>query len=131
GPVREVLDVFQEPLDLGAGEVRIEDEPGAIANEAFPAFRSQLVTAAGRPPVLPDDRAMEWLAGSWVPCNDGLALVRDPDPLEVAGSHPGCFERLRRHRMRDPPDLAGVVLHPARPRKVLLELAIGAARDPG
>src|SRR6185436_18219155 len=65
----------------------------------------------------------ERLAGVPVPGHDGLALVRHADRRELAA---GRVERLTRHGARHVPDLGSVVLHPARPREVLAELAVGA-----
>jgi hypothetical protein len=53
-------------------------------------------------------------------------LVRDPDPGQVLPTDAGVRQGLRRDVARDVPDLGRVVLDPARPRKVLLELAVGA-----
>ena len=61
-----------------------------------------------------------------VPGHDGLALVGDADPGQVRAVDAGVVERLAGHRARHVPDLARVVLDPARAREVLLELAVGA-----
>jgi hypothetical protein len=91
---------------------------------------AQLVAAGRRPAVLPDDRAVERLSRPRVPRDDGLALVRDPDPGEIRSRNPGVVERLPRHAAGDRPDLLRVVLHPAGPREVLIELAVRAADRP-
>jgi hypothetical protein len=52
-----------QPFDLRAGEVRIEHEPGALAEERLVAGLLELVAAARRAAVLPDERAVERLAG--------------------------------------------------------------------
>ena len=67
---------------------------------------------------------------SRVPGDDGLALVGDPDRVEVGALDPGVGDRLRGDPPRHLPDLGRVVLDPAGAREVLLELAVGAAGDP-
>ena len=69
----------QQPLELGAAEVRVEHEPGAPAHEIEGALGRQLVAAGGGPAVLPDDRPAVRHAGGAVPRHDRLALVGDPD----------------------------------------------------
>ena len=48
-----------------------------------------------------------------------------PTAASSARAHAGVVERLARHRLRDLPDLRGVVLDPAGPREVLGELPVG------
>ncbi len=105
--------------------------PGALANELLMPLCAQLVAAFGGAAVLPDDRAVQRLAGRGVPDADGLALVRDPDRRQPAGRNAGVGERLERQLARDVPDLPRVVLDPARPGKMLLELAIRPADELG
>ena len=62
-----------------------------------------------------------------IPDAHGLALVGDAHRRELPGPQPGVGERLSRDRVRHLPDLAGVVLDPARLGEVLGELAVGPA----
>src|SRR5438270_575310 len=72
-------------------------------------------------------------AWPWSPCGrvganpPGLALVGDPDRLELAHAHTCIGERLAGDRPRHLPDLARVVLHPSRSGEVLGELAVCAS----
>ena len=91
-----------------------------------PASRSSSQRRGGAA-VLPDERVVQRLARRRVPADDGLALVGDPDRLELAGLQPRVLERLAGDRVRDLPDLRRVVLDPARLREVLGELAVAAA----
>ena len=68
----------------------------------------------------------ERLARRGVPADDGLALVGDPDRLELAGLQARVLQRLAGDGVRDVPDLGRVVLDPAGPREVLGELAVAA-----
>jgi hypothetical protein len=131
GAFGEAVHVAEQPLDLGPGEVRVEHQPRALAHQRLVPRRTQLVAPRRRATVLPDERAMQRLARVRVPHGDGLTLVGDPDRLQLTGAHARRVQHLARHRLRDVPDLARVVLDPAGPRKVLLELPIGASRQPG
>ena len=77
------LDVARQPLDLGPGEVGVEDQARALADELLVAGGAQLLAAPGGAPVLPDQRPVQRLAARRVPGDDGLALVGDPDPVEL------------------------------------------------
>jgi hypothetical protein len=68
-----------QPLDLRAGEVGVEHEPGALAHERLTSLLAELVAAGGGAAVLPHERAVERVAGLAVPGDDRLALVGDPD----------------------------------------------------
>ena len=121
--------VVDQPLDLRAGEVGVEHEPRALAKQLLPALVLQLGASVGRAPVLPHDRGSERLAAASIPGDDGLALVRDADRGEVGCADARIVDRLLGDGQRHVPDLVRVVLDPARPREVLLELAVGAAGD--
>jgi acetyl-CoA carboxylase biotin carboxyl carrier protein len=122
--VRRHVALADQPLDLRAGEVWVEHQPGALAKERLVAGLLQLVAATRGAPVLPDDRAVQRLAAVTVPRDHRLALVRDPDAGERAAVDAGRVERLLSNGARHVPDLARVVLDPARAREVLLELAV-------
>jgi hypothetical protein len=113
----------QQPFELRRGEVGVGDESRAVADE----LARELAAALGGAPVLPDDRAVDGLAAASVPDDRRLALVRDPDRGQVASVEASVVERGRRRREHGLPELLGVVLDPARARKVLLDLPVGAA----
>ena len=115
----QALDVLEQPLDLGGGEVGVEHEARARAHQRLVPCGPQLLAARGRAAVLPDDRVVQRLPGGRVPDAHGLALVGDADRRELAPAHAGVGERLAGDRLRDLPDLSGVVLDPAGPGEVL------------
>ena len=115
---------------LVAGEVGVDRQPGPLPHQRLLPRRPQLVAALGGAAVLPDQGAVDRLAARRVPGDHGLALVGDPDPVELGALDPGVGDRLGGDPPRHLPDLGGVVLDPARPREVLLELRVGAAGDP-
>ena len=109
----------QEPLELRGGEVRIGNEPRALADQ----IGVELAAARRGSPVLPDDRRRDRASGHAVPEQRRLALVRDRDRVDaVEPGFPGCGENAL-------PDLFRIVLDPARPRKMLRQLGVAATVD--
>ena len=132
GPPRErtlaqALDVLEQPLDLGGGEVGVEHEPGALAHERFMPGGPQLLAARRRAAVLPDDRVVQRQSAGGVPHADRLALVGHPHARELPLLQPGVGQRLPGDRLGDLPDFKRVVLDPARLGEVLSELPVAAA----
>ena len=112
------LGVPEDPLELRRREV-VRDEPRPLADQTGgqPAQRSGA-------PVLPHDRTVHRPAGTALPHHGRLALIGDPDRVEVAGVRAGRGERVRRGRLDARPDLLRVVLGPT-------PAAGSAARAPG
>ena len=115
--------VREQPFELRRREVRIGDQAGALADQ----LHRQLGAACGRPPVLPDDRAADRLTTSLVPDERRLALVRDPDRVELPGPDARVAQRSRRRVEHRLPDLVGIVLHEPGRREVLAELPVAAS----
>ena len=69
----------EEPFQLGAGEVRVEDEPRDRADRRQVAGAREVIASVGGPTVLPDDGAMQRFAGGPIPDHHGLPLVGDAD----------------------------------------------------
>src|SRR6185295_17933312 len=102
----------EQPGKLGAGKVRVEDEPGLLPEERLEAALLQRLARRRGAPVLPDDGVAERLAGAAVPEQGGLALVGDADRGDVAGGDARLRDRLARRGELRLPDLARVVLDP-------------------
>src|SRR5207253_9407077 len=62
--------MIEEPGDLGAGEVRVEQEPRLAANQGLGARSLERRAGIRRASVLPDDGAMDRLAAGALP-DDG------------------------------------------------------------
>ncbi len=81
--------VVEQPGDLGAGEIGVEQQAGLggdVPARAPSAF--SCCAGVGGAPVLPDDGAVDRLAGRAVPDDRGLALVGDADGGDVG--RPRC-----------------------------------------
>ena len=80
--------VIQDPLELRGREIRIDHEPGLLANHLLHAARFQLVAGCGRAPILPDDGVVNGLSGLAIPNDGRLPLIRDADGRDVARIQP-------------------------------------------
>src|SRR5690606_19574332 len=109
------------------GEVRIDDEPGALGEQRLEPVGLHAVAQLGGAAVLPDDRAVDRTAGLAVPDERGLALVRDADAGELARLDPRRQQRMANRLERGVPEVLGLVLDPARVREMLLELLLADA----
>src|SRR5919112_3759237 len=79
--------------------------------------------------ILPDDGAMNSLAGGAVPHDSGLALIGDADRGDILCCQIGFLQCLAAGRDRGAPDVVGLVLDPARRRKMLREFSLSDCRD--
>ena len=73
------LDLLEEPGDLGAGEIRIEDQAGLLFEGGLPARVLEFPALRRGSAVLPDDRAMNRLSILGSPERGGFPLVGDSD----------------------------------------------------
>src|SRR5581483_2450564 len=74
--------------------------------------------------ILPDDGAMNGLAGGAIPHQRRLALVGDADRGDVLCREARLLQRLAADRNRRIPDVLRVVLHPTGSRKMLRKLGL-------
>ena len=90
--------MVEQPLQLRAGKIGIEDEAGFRGDRRLVAGSAERVTVRGRPSVLPDDRVRERASGRALPEDRRLALVRDADGRDVAAGDARHRQRLVHHR---------------------------------
>ncbi len=122
--VPRARDVVEQPFELGAGEIGVEHEAGLARDHPGVAGGAQRVAMRRRAPVLPDDGVGDRLARRAIPQHRRLALVGDADGRDVARADAGLGERFVHDARLRRPDLAGVVLDPARLREDLPELLL-------
>ena len=109
----------EEPLELRRREVRVGDEPGALAQQVGVELTAALRGSA----VLPDDRGRDRPSRRALPEQRRLALVRDRDRVDAVEPRlPGGVEDAL-------PDLLRIVLDPAGPREVLRHLGVATPVD--
>ena len=120
----DAVHILKDPADLGAGEIGVDEEAGAALEELFQALCLQFLTVIRGAAVLPDDGAVNGVAGLPVPHDDGLALVRDADCGNVLGRGFRLRKRFARDGIHRKPDLFRVMLDPAGFREILGEFPL-------
>ncbi len=122
-------DIVEQPADLGAAEIGVEQQAGLLPEQLIEAVGAQPVAQGGRAPVLPDDGVVDRLAGFTIPDQRRFALVGDADSGDIGGAQSGRGDGfLGRAELRRP-DIARVVLNPAGLRKYLAEFALRLATN--
>ena len=121
--------VIEDPGDLGAGEIGIDDQAGLGGDRRLVAFALQSGADIRGAAVLPDDGAVHRLAGGAVPHHGGLALVGDADRGDVFRFQPGLFQRVAAHHDGRGPDVLRLMLDPAGRRKMLREFLLRGGGD--
>ena len=119
----------EEPGELGAGEVRVEQEAGFAADHILVPVTLQLGAIVGGAAILPDDGAVGGLQRFGIPHRDGFALVGDADGGNILRLQPGFGERVANGGERAGPDLLKLVFHPAGLGVVLLKFLLADADD--
>ena len=110
----ERLGVIEDPLGLGRGEVRVGFEAGLLTNVLDFVRLLQFLDAVRRSAVLPHECVVDRSPRLAVPDDRRLALVRDPDRVELVRLQPRIGEPVKDDLLGVLPDLDGVVLDPAR-----------------
>ncbi len=90
--------VVEQPLELGAGEIGVEHQPGLRRDRRRLARGAQRVAHRRRAAVLPDDGVGDRPPGRALPQQRRLALVGDADGGDVARRDAGLGERLVHRR---------------------------------
>jgi hypothetical protein len=128
--VTRPVDVVEKPFELGPGQVRVEHQARTLPKQRFLASFLELLAAIGGSSVLPDDSLVNRPAGVAIPQHRRLALVGDTDAEAGGRIDPSLLERGPDGLRNALPDLVEVVFDPARSRKMLRKLPVGAAQDP-
>ena len=120
-------DIFQDPAQLGPGEVGVDDQTGLLPDGLRKALCFKGVAVFTGAAALPHDSGAHRLAGVPVPNYGGLPLVGNADGDNISGGGVDLMHGLHRYAQHSRPDLVGVVLHPAGPGEILGELLLGHA----
>src|SRR5215471_14981968 len=83
GALARVGNVVEQPSQLRSREIRVEQQAGFGAHQGFVTLILELGAEIRRPPVLPDDGAMQWAAAPTLPQQCRLALIGDADRSNV------------------------------------------------
>ena len=119
--------ILQDPTQLGAAEVGIDQQPGLLPDHFLTAPCLQLVAKLRRPSALPHDGVIDRHARFLIPDHSGFPLVGDADGLDIRIGTVDFQKRLLGHPHLGRPDFHGVMLHPAVARINLGELLLSHA----
>src|SRR5690606_21220071 len=118
------LDVVEDPLDLGTGEVGGQGQAADRLVLVRTLVATELGDDLGGAGVLPDDGVVHRLAGVLVPHHRGLALVGDAHRGDVLVGEVAAGQRQADDLTGVGPDLLRVVLDPSRLGEDLLVLLL-------
>ena len=120
--------MLEQPGELRGREVGIEQKPRAARDLRLVAGRAQRCAELRRAPILPDDRTGNRFTAATIPKYGSLALIREAERGHVGTCGASLGEYLGDEGQLLLPDLARVMLDPARLREVLGDGAL-SARD--
>ena len=116
GTLARTGDVIEDPLDLCAGEIGVDEQAGLFLHIRAETVRRELVADGRRAAALPNDRIIDGLARVLVPDDRRLALVRDADASDVRRRQAALFKRLAHGKHLALKDDHRIMLYPARLR---------------
>ena len=121
--------VIEDPGYFGSGKIRIDDQAGFGGNRRLVAFGLQARADIRGAAILPDDGAVNSLAGGAVPHDSSFALVGDADSGDVARGDIGFSQGFATGGEGGGPDILRLMLDPARGRKMLREFSLRGGCD--
>ena len=121
--------VFQNPVQLGTGEISIQNQACLFAEHIGIATDFQQITVFCGTTALPDNRLADRTTGVLVPNYGSFALVRNTDTGNISRSNIQLAHCLVHQAYLSSPDFLGIVLHPACLRIILRKLLLRYAAD--
>jgi hypothetical protein len=88
GTLTRPVDMIEDPSDLGATEVRVEDQTRFCPYIVEMPALAKLGAALTRSAILPHDGSMNGLSGLPIPHHRGLALIRHANGRNLIGRDP-------------------------------------------
>ena len=121
--------VFQNPVQLGTGEIRIQNQACFFAEHIGVTTDFQQITIFRGTTALPDNRLADGTTGVLIPDYGSFALVRNTDTGNISRSNIQLAHCLVHQAYLGSPDFLGIVLHPACLRIILRKLLLRYAAD--
>ena len=121
--------VVQNPFDLGAGEIGIDDKARLLPDLIYQSPGLELVAEGRCTAVLPHDGIVHGYAGLGIPHDGGFPLVGNADGGDGLAVDAHLGDGLGNDSRLGRPDFHGVVLYPARLREILGKLHLGHGTD--
>lgn len=124
-----VAHVIEQPLQLGAGEIRIYEQPGLRLNGLRPALRAQGCAQGLLAAILPDNGVVDGLPGLAIPQHGGFTLIGNANGTDVLGRQARFLKSFASSGKLCIPDFDRIVLDPARARIDLPKLSLRKRND--
>ncbi len=121
--------MIQQPLEFGAGKIRVHHQAGFFADDFLVAAGLELIAGGGCAPILPDNGWCKRNAARPIPKDGGFPLVGNTDGANVAWCEPGLRHGFTRDPQLAAPDFSGVMFDPSRLRKVLGKFLLAKRKD--
>ena len=116
--------MIQDPFDLGAGEIGVDQKTGGLADVVGETALYQVFADIGCTAALPNDGVGDGLAGVLFPYDHRFALVGDADRRDVTWVDPALGYCLCHDTELRGIDLGRVVLDPSLFGIILCEFAL-------
>ena len=107
--------VFQDPPELGAGEIGVDQKAGALLHQGSQSPGGQLVAVVRCAAALPDDGVAHRPPRVPVPDDGGLPLIGNADGGNIPGGKAALLKGLPQGLELGLEDLHGIMLHPSGP----------------
>ena len=118
-------DIFQQPVQLGAGEVGVDHQTGLGPEGVGQALFLQAVAVLTGSAALPDNGMVNGFAGGFIPDNGGFTLIGDADGGNVRCGDIEICHGLLCNLQLGGPDFQSVMLDPTGLGEVLGEFLLG------
>ena len=129
GHLAGIRHIVQDPLDLGAGKIGIDEEARVLADVVLQALALELLAKGGGAAALPDNGIVDGAAGFLIPHDGGFPLIGDADGGNFLRVDIAFGQYLHHYAVLGGVDLHGVVLHIAGLGVVLGELFLSHGDD--
>ena len=103
--------MIENPFDLGAGEVGVDQQTGVLPDVLLMARRLEFLTDLRGTAALPDNGVVNRAPGVLFPEDGGLPLVGDADAGDLIRGEVALRHHFRQYPGLGSIDLQGVLLH--------------------
>ena len=118
------LYIVQNPFYFGRRKIGIDHETCLLTEFLCESLFLEGVAVLGSSAALPDDCMINGISGILIPYNCRFSLIGNSDRRNIRSLRTDHIHGFHRYAKHTRPDFIRIMLHPARLRKVLMELAL-------